>query len=404
MKTVLVASILAAAFGVNAATFEETKALSETPYAEITEANAVQVAEACVAMTNSWKLTQLAVKKFISFEKAAELATNNGALAGSLFETAKASSNDTIKANAFVSLIDTAIVSAPVRDIDILRLANSLAKMKDSKIAPADILAAVKKLVANGKTTCAMGLLYNNIDSNVFVPNGYPVKEQYQKYLGEYAEYGAANIDMFWNAWLAEEPAYNKSGTLVNFFAQGGAIVNIYGSKLSNVLGDKQRVGLKPAYAKCAVYAADGCVFWWGTSDFAIAMSKVYINSADPKCTEKAKVSLAKNPLDAAAKNKDASAALWETLKDPVLKLQVALYLKDTDKVIDSLLLAKSELSAADIEKTLPILNDLDVDYRAKDVLKALRNINARYTIKLYDDRATWEPILSKIRAMIDTL
>ena len=66
------------------------------------------------------------------------------------------------------------------------------------------------------------------------------------------------------------------------------------------------------------------------------------------------------------------------------------------------LLTAKEELTADQLENVIPVINSLDADYRAADVVKALRNINARYTIKLYDDRKTWEPILSKIRALID--
>jgi hypothetical protein len=88
--------------------------------------------------------------------------------------------------------------------------------------------------------------------------------------------------------------------------------------------------------------------------------------------------------------------------KDIKIGLDVAFYLNDTDKIIDMLLAAKEELTAEQLEKVIPVINSIDADYRAADVVKALRNINARYTLKLYDDRKTWEPILSKIRALID--
>ena len=61
-----------------------------------------------------------------------------------------------------------------------------------------------------------------------------------------------------------------------------------------------------------------------------------------------------------------------------------------------------SSIASELIEKVVAQINTFDPDYRAADVLKALRVINKKYTLKLYDDRDTWEPILSKVRALID--
>jgi len=107
--------------------------------------------------------------------------------------------------------------------------------------------------------------------------------------------------------------------------------------------------------------------------------------------------------VDSKEKNKEMTARMFPViLKDVKLGLDAAFYLNDNDKIIDMLLVAKEELTAEQLEKVIPVINALDADYRAADVVKALRNINARYTLKLYDDRKTWEPILSKIRALID--
>ena len=107
--------------------------------------------------------------------------------------------------------------------------------------------------------------------------------------------------------------------------------------------------------------------------------------------------------VDKKEKNKDMTERMFPVIsKDVKLGLDAALYLNDNDKIIDMLLAAKEELTAAQLEKVIPVINSIDADYRAADVVKALRNINARYTLKLYDDRKTWEPILSKIRALID--
>jgi hypothetical protein len=102
-------------------------------------------------------------------------------------------------------------------------------------------------------------------------------------------------------------------------------------------------------------------------------------------------------------KNKEMTERMFPVIsKDVKLGLDAALCLNDTNKIIDMLLAAKEELTAEQLDKVIPVINSLSADYRAADVVKALRDINARYTLKLYDDRKTWEPILSKIRALID--
>jgi hypothetical protein len=109
------------------------------------------------------------------------------------------------------------------------------------------------------------------------------------------------------------------------------------------------------------------------------------------------------NHVDARENNKEMTKRMFPVIsKDVKLGLDAALCLNDTNKIIDMLLAAKEELTAEQLDKVIPVINSLSADYRAADVVKALRDINARYTLKLYDDRKTWEPILSKIRALID--
>jgi hypothetical protein len=101
--------------------------------------------------------------------------------------------------------------------------------------------------------------------------------------------------------------------------------------------------------------------------------------------------------------NKETTKRLYPVIaKDINLGLDAAKYLNDIDKVVDILLVTKEELSAEELNSVIPMINALEVDYRKDDIIKALRNINGRYTLKLYDNRETWEPVLSKIRALID--
>jgi hypothetical protein len=107
--------------------------------------------------------------------------------------------------------------------------------------------------------------------------------------------------------------------------------------------------------------------------------------------------------VDKREKNTEMTERMFPIIsKDVKLGLDAALYLNNTDKIIDMLLISNEELTAEQLEKVIPVINSLSADYRTTDVIKALRDINARYTLKLYDDRKTWEPILSKIRALID--
>lgn len=106
--------------------------------------------------------------------------------------------------------------------------------------------------------------------------------------------------------------------------------------------------------------------------------------------------------IDKCAMDKKATEGIFDYMYNSSLKLAVAKYLKDTDKIIETLIACDDSLSSAQIDSVIPVLNALDPDYKPAEVVKALRAVNQRYTLKLYDDRDTWEPILSKIRAMID--
>lgn len=88
--------------------------------------------------------------------------------------------------------------------------------------------------------------------------------------------------------------------------------------------------------------------------------------------------------------------------KDPAVYLAAGIVANNVDMIIDALLASTDKLTAADVKAIIAPINAVDADYRKEDIAKVLRNINSKYTIKLYDDRDAWEPILSKIRAMLE--
>lgn len=101
--------------------------------------------------------------------------------------------------------------------------------------------------------------------------------------------------------------------------------------------------------------------------------------------------------------NKNTTISIFGKLKTGAVKVDVALYLNDAGKLIEGLAEVDNSLEPAKLEKAIAVINGLDPDFEPAKVLKALRVINKKYTLKLYDDRDTWEPILSKVRALIDT-
>ena len=107
--------------------------------------------------------------------------------------------------------------------------------------------------------------------------------------------------------------------------------------------------------------------------------------------------------LDSFNGNTAAQEALYVKLTSENDKLTVAFALNDASKLIDICLKISDKQDAKMIEKILTVLNSVDADFREADMKKALKNINKKYTTKLYEDRDTWEPILSKVRAMLDT-
>lgn len=136
-------------------------------------------------------------------------------------------------------------------------------------------------------------------------------------------------------------------------------------------------------------------------SKFTQASCEITIKNAT---TAKSRVNAAKI-LDKLAKNKNASASVFPfVLKNGTFSeaSNLAFYLKDNDKIIDAYKKIGTTATADEVNAIIPVVNGLDYNYRKTEVIDILSNINAKYTLKLYDDCDTWEPILSKIRALID--
>ena len=102
--------------------------------------------------------------------------------------------------------------------------------------------------------------------------------------------------------------------------------------------------------------------------------------------------------------DKKATLSIYPEIVDAKTQIETAIYLDDVDKLIDALKVVSDDLDAKTVESIIAPLNGVNAGYRTDDLRLALANVNKKYTLKLYDDRDAWEPILSKIRAMLDVL
>lgn len=134
---------------------------------------------------------------------------------------------------------------------------------------------------------------------------------------------------------------------------------------------------------------------------FGIAQWQAYVKNTDTEHAAQVFSIISKFPAKAKAEELN---KCWSKIEsDPLIARKAALVLKDNDKLLDALVKSTDGMTADDINTVITMAVAFDADYRAAEVLKVLKNINSKYTLKLYDDRDTWEPILSKIRALIDT-
>jgi hypothetical protein len=379
MKKLMMVAMLAGSFAGGAATFEEQYALSRIPNSKVTAANAQAVIDASIATTNYDKIAYCRSQGFISFEKVNELLAGKWEFRKALFNNAMVSSNKTLQAAVIADLL--AMDKNEEKTDDVLYNAvlyfDHTAERK---------ISVAKELMKVGKQFKAIRPLYAHYNNRVFVNNP------------EYVQFCKGVSDELLTAWLAVEPKKLSNGRLNNAVSDGLDIIRYF----FTIRDDRAQ---SPAVIeKATKYAKDGqksVLVKRLNTPFFIACANAFLESGDFG-SEDYKIIVAQD-LDKVNKNKNTSKKiLYPQLKNNVNKIKVALYLNDTDKLIDILKVVDDNLDAKMVESVIAPLNDVNAGYRTDDLRLALMNINKKYTLKLYDDRDTWEPILSKIRAMID--
>lgn len=192
-----------------------------------------------------------------------------------------------------------------------------------------------------------------------------------------------------------------KAANFQNFTS----LVNLV-ARRNKLLPDDEKVQLNItdsmmlAFAKKEYIAKSNAIIV-GNRENSIHLQQIYFNNANFK-SEITLYNYALN-MDRYSKTTWAKEHVFDRLTSCKYRSLIAIRLNDPDKLLLALEgIDQNTFTAEDINKILILLNGQKSDWRPNDVKKALLNINSMYTTKLYNDRDTWEPVLSKLRAMIE--
>lgn len=389
MKTVK--TVVAAAFCFAAAmaqcdeAFDSLVKLARTPAEQITAANAMQVLDAGIAVTNTSTLVCVADSKKLAFADIFAKTKNNANFFYTTVLIAKKHGTEAEQEAAFQNYVDTWLqLDASAQRKQFFNFGDSCVVDKNAHkfISVPAIEAAVAKILASDSALKA-----NAIASMIYTGFG----EAYNNRLYALRE---QNFELVKTAILSGEfiPCFNVFGFV--YYVSGSRRDYALCAQLLDNIKWFERFGENKT-AKC-IYLSNVYRKYEPT---LTGLRKQYLASVAKNDFQLTTVARAQDETDG---NKDTTQSIYSKIKSKSVKLDIAYYLEDKDKIIDILLSIDDSISSKQIEKAIEVINTFDPDYRTADVLKALRVINKKYTLKLYDDHDTWEPILSKVRALID--
>ena len=391
MKKLIITACAVATMLGSAATYEENLELANTPIEKITAANVEAVCNAAVAVTNGYKVIQCREKNLITFEQVEALLGNgNPAFAWNLTYNAIVSSNDIIRASTYKKLEELALTSAD-HDYEAIGWLSWLGcELHYSKAR----LTSTKKLVAAGKKVHAIRMLLRDIPKSVLLG------ETNDEFDAEYVSYIKEIYPTLVEAWLTTEEDYAKT----NPWLSGLDVVH-YAIIRAEIMQDFGSLDVfSPKVVKSITAQKDSNAWWLTTSrkePFFKKCRDAAISSKSSTIGYRLKIARGVDKIEG---DKKATLSVYPDIAESKIRVETAIYLDDVDKLIDALKVASDDLDAKTDDSIITPMNGVNAGYRTDDLRLALANVNKKYTLKLYDDRDTWEPILSKIRAMIDVL
>ena len=370
--------------------FDNLVKLATTPKEQITAANAAQILDAAIATTNTAAPWRLIDSKTTTYAQLFEKLKSNHVWFLALSDIGIKNGTDAEKAAAFQDFVDTWI-ALDDEELQAKYVPNTFQKWtvmnyKNKVFMPAPVIeAACAKVAASSsklKANALASMLYTYSNSEIYQQRHLESAcEQYFDIVrnsilsGEFI--ATFQVFDFANYVILTRNDYVLAAQLLNNIKWYAS----YGNNNKNV---------------CPILG-----YYRKTFEPTILSSlrKQYLASYAKNDFQLTTVALVQDKVDG---NKKTTESIYSKLAESSTKFNTALYLDDNDKLIDVLAEIDNSIAPDLIEKAVVKINTFDADYRVADVLKALRNINKKYTLKLYDDRDTWEPILSKVRALID--
>ena len=385
IMTLAVAGALATAAFADEA-FDQLLALSRTPATSFTKANAASILDACIATTNRTTAFRLVESKLLTFGEIFAKTKGNKLFLSTIKKAAIELGTEAEYAEAFNDFVDTWITLDAEDEAQLaINIANyCVPSWKDKKFIDAGLAKSAAAKIASSNAP----LKWNGIALIVYI------------YPGSVYFYG--RLDAEGETYKDQVKASILNGEFYPNF-QYIDFINYLRDVAKDSDAARSLVG-DVKWFKSYAKAKSNCPFLSKPSCKDLepnlsAVRKEYLKIAENDF-QLMTVAKAQDKVDG---DKKTTESIYAKLVEPKNKIDAALYLNDNDKLVEALIATDNLLDAETINKAITIINALDPDWRAADVLKALRVINKKYTLKLYDDRDTWEPILSKVRALIDT-
>lgn len=362
MKMTTMMAAAALALGASAATVEE---LNKIPVKDVTPANAIEVFDAAVAVTNLWKIHCMVSQGKVSLEDAVHRTMNKRPLAMCNYAFAGA---PTVTNHTLVAEVLSSLDYAALADKDTLAAREIIFRHRfpGTEAGKAEVARAyAENKLFGAEIYCSV---WSTVMKEIMTPHDVEAYEEVKSIVKTQANKHQAAILWWFGASIKDFDSFQ-------------------------MMYDKSLLDLS---------------FWWlypntTRPQYAqLQLDLIEAYKASPSKANDSKLLSRCKTVDKACGNKSTTLGAIDFLSNSKAKLDAALYCNNADKLIEVLATCDTSLGAKDIEAALPAVNALDPDYKPAEVLRALKAVNQRYTLKLYDDRDAWEPVLSKIRAMID--
>ncbi len=384
LMTLVAASALATAAFADEA-FDALKALANTPTAQITAANAESILDAGLVVTNAGVMWRITDAKAMAFSDIFAKAKGKPEFFNGVIYATEKLGTEADRTLAFADFIDTWVTldAETQQKYSPLFVSWCISTVASKKYMPAaDIDGAIGKVKASStpmkaQVIGAMLYIYST-------PYWRGRLDELCEREFELVKAGVLSGEV--NKWVAFD--------LVNYCAVTRRDDITLRAQLLNNIKWYADAGTSEKY-KCAYLSG----VYKNLEPTLTALRKQYLETIASNDFQLLTVAKAQDLTDG---NKKTTASIFSKLTKPDSKIDTALYLGDNDKLIDAAMTIDDSVSAERLDKIIVVLTSLDPDYRAADVVKALRVINKKYTLKLYEDRDTWEPILSKVRALIE--